>query len=286
MNWDKSVKLVIDHREHDIISYCKEKSIAFSTCSLDVGDLLLTNEVANKPKADENQPDVSQPEVSQPDVSQPDVSQPEVSQPEVSQIEATQPLKLVFERKTIADLAASIKDGRYREQKQRLKSTFPFHRITYIIEGSISVSDINNDKSVHGINSKAIVSSLLSSRYRDGFQVIHTADVKETMWYICELAERFSTPDKLLFDTEHGSYTASVKVKSKKSDNVTKEVAYRMQLSQIPGLSMKIADDIANMYPSFRQLLDAIDEKGVKAFEKVAGMGKARSKKIIEFIDF
>jgi DNA integrity scanning protein DisA with diadenylate cyclase activity len=59
-----------------------------------------------------------------------------------------------------------------------------------------------------------------------------------------------------------------------------------MQLSQIPGLSMKIADDIANMYPSFRQLLDAIDEKGVKAFEKVAGMGKARSKKIIEFIDF
>ena len=265
MSWDKSVKLVIDHREHDIISYCKEKSIAFSTCSLDVGDLLLTNEI-----------DASQIDVSKPDV--------DVSQIEVSQIEATQPLKLVFERKTIADLAASIKDGRYRDQKQRLKSTFPFHRITYIIEGSIK--DINDEKSVHGINSKAIVSSLLSSRYRDGFQVIHTADVKDTMWYICELAERFSTPDKLLFDTEHGSYAASVRVKSKKSENVTKEVAYRMQLSQIPGLSMKIADDIANMYPSFRQLLDAIDEKGVKAFEKVAGMGKARSKKIIEFIDF
>ena len=43
MNWDKSVKLVIDHREHDFISYCKEKYISFSTCSLDVGDLLLTN---------------------------------------------------------------------------------------------------------------------------------------------------------------------------------------------------------------------------------------------------
>ena len=265
MSWDKSVKLVIDHREHDIISYCKEKSISFSTCSLDVGDLLLTNET---------------------EVTNVDASQIEASKPEVSQIESTQPLKLVFERKTIADLAASIKDGRYREQKQRLKSTFPFHRITYIIEGSIKDININDEKSIHGINSKAIVSSLLSSRYRDGFQVIHTADVKETMWYICELAERFSTPDKLLFDTEHGTYAASVKVKSKKSDNVTKEVAYRMQLSQIPGLSMKIADDIANMYPSFRKLLEAIDEKGVKAFDKVAGMGKARSKKIIEFIDF
>jgi ERCC4-type nuclease len=270
MNWDKSVKLIIDHREHDIISHCKEKSIPFSTCSLDVGDLLLTNEV-----------EVIKVESSQVEV---EPSQIEASQIEPSQVEANQSLKLVFERKTIADLAASIKDGRYREQKQRLKSTFPFHRITYIIEGSIT--DINDEKSVHGINSKAIVSSLLSSRYRDGFQVIHTANVKETMWYICELAERFSTPDKLTFDTEHGSYAASVKVKSKKSDNVTKEVAYRMQLSQIPGLSMKIADDIANMYPSFRKLLEAIDEKGVKAFDKVAGMGKARSKKIIEFIDF
>lgn len=262
MNWDKSVKLIIDHREHDIISYCKEKSIPFSTCSLDVGDLLLTNETEVK-------------------ASQVEASQVEASQVETSQVVETQPLKLVFERKTVADLAASIKDGRYREQKQRLKSTFPFHRITYIIEGSIT-----DEKSIHGINSKAIVSSLLSSRYRDGFQVIHTADVKETMWYICEIAERFSTPDKLVFDTENGSYAASVKVKSKKSDNLTKEVAYRMQLSQIPGLSMKIADDIANMYPSFRKLLEAIDEKGVKAFEKVAGMGKARSKKIIEFIDF
>jgi ERCC4-type nuclease len=280
MSWDNSVKLVIDHREHDIISYCKEKSIAFSTCSLDVGDLLLTNEVEAS-QIEASKPDV---DVSQIDASQIEVSQIEVSQIDASKPDATQPLKLVFERKTIADLAASIKDGRYREQKQRLKSTFPFHRITYIIEGSIK--DINDEKSVHGINSKAIVSSLLSSRYRDGFQVIHTADVKETMWYICELAERFSTPDKLLFDTEHGSYAASVRVKSKKSDNVTKEVAYRMQLSQIPGLSMKIADDIANMYPSFRQLLAAIDEKGVKAFDKVAGMGKARSKKIIEFINF
>jgi ERCC4-type nuclease len=266
MNWGKSVKLIIDHREHDIISFCKEKSIAFSTCSLDVGDLLLTNEAVEEKVVEEK---VVEEKVV------------EASQAEASQAEASQALKLVFERKTVADLAASIKDGRYREQKQRLKSTFPFHRITYIIEGSIT-----DEKSIHGINSKAIVSSLLSSRYRDGFQVIHTADVKETMWYICEIAERFSTPDKLMFDTEHGSYTASVKVKSKKSDNLTKEVAYRMQLSQIPGLSMKIADDIANMYPSFRKLLEAIDEKGVKAFDKVAGMGKTRSKKIIEFVNY
>ena len=46
----------------------------------------------------------------------------------------------VFERKTLDDLAASIKDGRYREQKSRLLAHYPPHRITYILEGAPSVS--------------------------------------------------------------------------------------------------------------------------------------------------
>lgn len=242
-----SVTLTIDTREHDLILYCKEKSISFETSSLDVGDIMLTKKLKDTFET------------------------------------------LVFERKTITDLVASIKDGRYREQKQRLKSTFPFHRITYIIEGSMK--DIINEKeksekseTIHGISSKAIVSCLLSSRYRDGFQVIHTENISQTMWYIEELCERFHTDDKLIFDPEHGSYTASVKVKSKKSENVTPEVAYQMQLSQIPGLSMRIASDISSIYPSFRELLKAIDDKGLKAFDNIPGIGKNRSKKIIEFI--
>ena len=248
-----NVTLTIDTRENDIISYCKEKSISFITASLEVGDLMLTKNIEK-------------------------VEEKEVEK-DTNTVET-----LIFERKTITDLVASIKDGRYREQKQRLKSTFPFHRITYIIEGSMKEIINEKEKTIHGISSKAIVSSLLSSRYRDGFHIIHTENITETMWYIQELLERFSTPDKLTFDLEHGSYTSSVKVKSKKSENITPKVAYQMQLSQIPGLSMKIATDISITYPSFRELIQAIDNKGLKAFDKIPGMGKTRSKKIIEFI--
>ena len=40
----------------------------------------------------------------------------------------------IFERKTIKDLISSIHDGRYREQKARMLSTYNQRYLTYIIE--------------------------------------------------------------------------------------------------------------------------------------------------------
>jgi crossover junction endonuclease MUS81 len=180
---------------------------------------------------------------------------------------------LVFERKTLADLEASIKDGRYREQKQRLKSTFPFHRITYVIEGTL------NSRA-----SKSSISALISSRYRDGFQVLHTSGVADTVWHLSQIQERMSIPDKTAFDPSNGEYASAVKSKTKKCENLTPEMTYLMQLAQIPGLSMTIAQDIAKVYPCFSALLKAIGENGAKAFDAIAGMGKMRSKKMLEYI--
>ena len=47
---------------------------------------------------------------------------------------------LLFERKSLNDLAASIKDGRYAEQSFRLGGyeSVPNHNIVYIIEGDLS----------------------------------------------------------------------------------------------------------------------------------------------------
>jgi crossover junction endonuclease MUS81 len=180
---------------------------------------------------------------------------------------------LVFERKTLADLEASIKDGRYREQKQRLKSTFPFHRITYVIEGTL------NSRA-----SKSSVSALISSRYRDGFQVLHTSGVADTVWHLSQIQERMAIPDKTAFDPSNGEYASAVKSKTKKCENLTPEMTYLLQLAQIPGLSMTIAQDIAKVYPCFSALLKAIGENGAKAFDQIAGMGKMRSKKMLEYI--
>ena len=50
---------------------------------------------------------------------------------------------LIIERKTIEDLASSIKDGRYREQKTRLLNTYNKKNILYLIEGDLMTLQSN-----------------------------------------------------------------------------------------------------------------------------------------------
>ena len=46
-------------------------------------------------------------------------------------------LDTIIERKRVSDLVTSIRDGRYQEQRSRLKKT-QFTRIIYLIEGSVT----------------------------------------------------------------------------------------------------------------------------------------------------
>lgn len=187
---------------------------------------------------------------------------------------------LVFERKTLADLAASIKDGRYSEQRQRLKSTYPFHRVTFIIEGN--ASSLRTQPMTARMPSKAILSALISAQYRDGFHVYHTTGPADTLWYLQQIAERMG--EKTQLETEcKEEYGASLRVKTAKRDNVTPELCYLLQLSQLPGISMTTATEIAKTYPTMRALLGAITDKGAKAFAVIDGMGPKRSKLFCEY---
>ena len=187
---------------------------------------------------------------------------------------------LVFERKTIADLSASIKDGRYSEQRQRLKSTYPFHRVTLLIEGNTAM--LRTQPMTARISSKTILSALISAQYRDGFHVYHTSTPADTLWYLLQIAERMG--EKTQLETEcKEEYGASLRVKTQKRENVTPGLCYLLQLSQLPGISMTTATEIAKTYPTMRALLSALTEKGVKAFAEIDGMGPKRAKLFCEY---
>jgi len=90
---------------------------------------------------------------------------------------------VIIERKTVADLAASICDGRYQEQSFRLlESTLPPHRIVYVIEGSLD--------SPQSITKKALLSSIMSLWFTKGFSVAQTASIDETVEFIEQLYEK------------------------------------------------------------------------------------------------
>lgn len=194
---------------------------------------------------------------------------------------------LVFERKSVADLAASIKDGRFREQKQRLQATYPIDRITYIVEG-FSFKKLSNGKAVQGIQSSALISALVSLSYRDGFHVIQTTNTLDTMYALKEIMTRMeSHPDKIQRATEvanDDTYLASLKIKTKKIDNLTPDLCFLLQLGQVPGISTTLAQDIVKVYPKMSVLLTEIKTKGVKAFADVPGIGPKKAETLVEYL--
>lgn len=85
--------------------------------------------------------------------------------------------KVIIERKSVADLYASILDGRYEEQSYRLGNLGPLqhnHNIIYLIEG-----DINRHK-----QKNMLMSAMFSISYYKGFSVMRTFNIQETADFI------------------------------------------------------------------------------------------------------
>jgi ERCC4-type nuclease len=96
---------------------------------------------------------------------------------------------LIFERKSLNDLASSIKDGRYAEQSFRLDGyqAVPNHNIVYLIEGDLSRYRENK---FSRINKKTLLSSMFSILYYKGFSVVRTMNVVETSELIWSWADK------------------------------------------------------------------------------------------------
>ena len=88
---------------------------------------------------------------------------------------------IIIERKSLADLESSIKDGRYDNQSYRLNQIdIHNHNIYYLIEGSIINYRNSNFKNT-------LYSSLLSLSYYKGFSILNSLNNIET----CELVYSF-----------------------------------------------------------------------------------------------
>ena len=199
---------------------------------------------------------------------------------------------LIIERKCVTDMIASIKDGRYKEQKIRLLAelhntnqsnqpdqTNQSHpqvtrtRICYILEGSQTELRASHDKTL-------LNGSIISSIFRDGIPIIRTFSLLETLQIITRLHERFikdindffpplinqsnnvnmagknetRTSDELNSgEIVNHHYLESIK-KCKK-DNITPAMWNHMCYMNIPGISKNIAIKIAEKYPKIKDLL-------------------------------
>jgi ERCC4-type nuclease len=227
-------------------------------------------------------------------------------------------IEFLIERKSLSDLVASIKDGRYEEQSYRLihSSNVAPGRILYIIEGMFS--QIRNPQ-----EKKMIYSGMTSLSAFKGFQVVRTCSLTETAEFILHFT------DKIIRDIKKGKVlyslnpvlplsTSSVEnkdvveepiqenqnvvegepqentssnpnpenyctvVKKVKKENVTKENMGEILLCQIPGISSQTAIAIMQFSKhSFLQLLETL-KTDPKSLENIKINKKKISKSAID----
>jgi ERCC4-type nuclease len=154
---------------------------------------------------------------------------------------------VIFERKTLADLAASIRDGRYKEQSFRLLETaastgFAPHNIVYIIEGDLARYDERHTQ----ITKTALQSAMVSLMFYKGFSVFRTMNVGETADFILHFADKLAK-DGAAPVTQEDTYS-EVAAKKEKRDYITRENIGEIMLSQVPGVSPKVAAAILSKY--------------------------------------
>lgn len=187
---------------------------------------------------------------------------------------------VLFERKTLNDLAASIQDGRYKEQSFRLLQSsatattasagFHPHNIVYIIEGDIAQYEAKRNKN-NRITKTALQSAMVSLLYYKGFSVIRTMNLGETADFILHFADKVAkesadgaTPAYTRADAQHppphhtenaatthdtaAERYSEVAAKKEKRDYITRENIGEIMLAQVPGVSPKVAAAILAKY--------------------------------------
>jgi len=204
--------------------------------------------------------------------------------------------KIIIERKSLADLAASIRDGRYAEQSFRLnESSLHNHTIYYAIEGDLRTYKPFQGKGV--VDKKALISAMVSISYFKGFSVHRTINIDETAEWIVQFAYKlhkegvdakcYYTPQEQTqaqtqeqTQAQTQDYTEVCKNTRIKKNNITPDNIGAIMLSQIPNVSSGTAATIIKKFGNITSLIKAMNES-TTALDAISGTTKnGQSRKI------
>ncbi len=175
-------------------------------------------------------------------------------------------LLIIVERKSLSDLSASITDGRYKEQKQRLLYAVN-HKIRkiYFIEGE-DMRDFHLNKSVfEGL--------MLSNVIRDKIMIYRTKNIEDTFINLKKIYEHLPKWLNESWDIESFESIEYSGIKSKKKENVTQEIAFKAMISIIPGISNSIATVLCEKYGNIENMINKIKEEGEDWEKRMKNIG-------------
>ena len=162
-------------------------------------------------------------------------------------------LRHAVERKTLSDLSASIKDGRYREQKHRL-SNAGLSGVGYLIEGPLSVgrTPLNEKIAWKLLPENTLRAALESTSFGSSNFVVHqsstlSASAKYLCAYTAQLQQLLSgSVSRLLFPFG----VAKFNERNRKDIAPTVADIFARQLLAVAGVSAKKVNAVVAAYPT------------------------------------
>ena len=201
---------------------------------------------------------------------------------------------IYIERKTVADLSSSIKDGRYREQSLRLTSLASHHHnILYLIEGKmLETLDTPQDRfSESCLNKASLYTAMANILLYKGFSLVRTQSANDTAEYIMILARKLISSKKPLFyknniESESNEYENkeipkySSVIRQQKKDNITIDNIGTIMLSQIPGVSYVTSEVVMKEYNNIPTLIEKLKENPNCLNNIVTPLSNGKTRKI------
>ena len=182
----------------------------------------------------------------------------------------------VFERKTASDLSSSVVDGRYVEQKARLHAFSTTHNVpvVYIIEGCSMMC--HNDARLSDSSLSALKISMV---FDHDIKVVYTESVQQTVEFLRRACRHISSH----IDADACPKATMDDIMCMKRNRlITSANLFRLQLAQIPGVSIKLSQIIASTFEnSAVSFFAALAKDGRESMEQRIAALQTRSNRTI-----
>ncbi|XP_033189981.1 crossover junction endonuclease MUS81 isoform X1 [Bombus vosnesenskii] len=198
-------------------------------------------------------------------------------------------LPFIVERKRIDDLSASITDGRFHEQKFRLKQS-GITNLMYIIE------DYEKGQRLT-IPHSSLMQASINTLIQDGFSVKYTKNHKDSMFYLSSLTRilikmfkeknLIGCKKEVITRTNISNNTCSLMVFEEFNKAASKQKVFKVnqmfvrQLLQLKGMSIDKALAIVEHYPTPRLLVEAFQKSGCNGELLLAAIEFGDKKRLI-----
>lgn len=182
-----------------------------------------------------------------------------------------------IERKAFSDFCTSLSDGRFREQRERMKAireTTEGVSIVYILEGfplwqrecelkETTLKDMARTLELCHMDLPRLQGALENLVFLHQIPIFPTKDVSDTVKTVMKLDEK-------LKESKGGWLSSSRPLPAKKV--TTMKHLFASQLAMIPGISNTVGTQVASLYPDPRALVLAVEVDRAQVISTLAAI--------------